>query len=126
MDWKIPLIVLAILAALFLVKRLSFVSAAAARQHLQQGALVVDVRTAEEFGAGHVEGAVNIPLDELQEALPRRVPDKQQVLLLHCLSGGRSGIAQRRLKALGYANVYNLGSLGRARKLIGSRVSAGQ
>jgi phage shock protein E len=103
----------------FVLKRMSFVSPETARQHLQQGALVVDVRSTGEYQGGHLPGAVNIPLGELQEALPRRATDKQQVLLLHCLSGTRSGIARRQLKSLGYQNVFNLGSYGRAKKIVG-------
>jgi rhodanese-related sulfurtransferase len=55
----------------------------------------------------------------LRESLPRRVKDKNQVLLLYCLSGGRSGIAKQRFKGLGYQNVFNLGSFGRARQIVG-------
>ena len=102
------------------LKRLGLVSAEAARTYLKQGALVVDVRSAEEFKAGHLPNAVNIPLGELQNSLPRRVSDKNQVLLLHCLSGTRSGIARRALKSMGYTNVFNLGSLARAQKIIGN------
>ena len=46
--------------------------------------------------------------------------DKNQTLLLHCASGMRSGIAKDTLKSLGYANVFNLGSLARARKIVGN------
>lgn len=103
----------------FVLKRLSFVSSETARQYLQQGALVVDVRSAGEYQGEHLPGAVNIPLGELRESLPRRVKDKNQFVLLHCLSGTRSGIAQRQLKSLGYQNVFNLGSYGRAKKIVG-------
>src|SRR5450759_490217 len=103
----------------FVLKRMSFVSPETTRQHLQQGALVVDVRSAGEYQGGHLPGAVNIPLGELRENLPRRVKDKNQFVLLHCLSGMRSGIAQRQLKSLGYQNVFNLGSYGRAKKIVG-------
>jgi len=46
------------------------------------------------------------------------VPDKSRALLLHCLSGGRSAIAKRQLRNMGYANAFNLGSLSRARRLV--------
>jgi phage shock protein E len=122
MNWNWILIVGGVMAALFLLKRMSFVSAEVARQCLQQGALVIDVRSPEEFRSGHVPTALNIPLDELSESLPSRVRDKQQILLLHCLSGMRSGIAKSRLKRMGYAKVFNLGSLGRTRLIVsGSR-----
>ena len=79
---------------------------------------MVDVRNVEEFKADHLPTAVNIPLGELQSALPRRVADKNRVLLLHCLSGTRSGLAKGQLKRLGYTNVFNLGSYGRAKSIL--------
>ena len=106
--------------AFFALKRMSFVSAETAGQHLVQGALVIDVRSLEEFRSGHVPNALNIPLGELRESVPLRVKDKNQVLLLHCLSGGRSGIAQQQLKGMGYPNVFNLGSLARAQQIVAS------
>jgi len=117
MDWHFFLMAGLIAAAMMALKRLGLVSVETARTYLKQGALVVDVRSAEEFRAGHLSNALNIPLDELPGRLPGRVSDKNQVLLLHCLSGTRSGIARRTLKSLGYTNVFNLGSLARARKI---------
>ena len=117
MNWNGILVVGAVVVAVFLLKRMSFVPAGVARRYLQQGALVVDVRSAGEFDSGHLPNAINIPLDEMESALPRRVKDKNQVLLLHCLSGVRSGMAGSKLKRLGYANVFNLGSFARARKI---------
>ena len=118
MNWPIILIAVAVLAGFYLLKRMSFVSEEIARQHLANGALVIDVRWPEEFQSGNVPNAINIPLGELKEKLPARVKDKNQVLLLHCLSGGRSGIAQQQLKAMGYSNVFNLGSLARAKSIV--------
>lgn len=118
MDWTIVIIAGVVFAALFVLKRLSFVSAEAARKHLREGALVIDVRSPEEFRGGHVTSAVNIPLDELQESLPRHVKDKGQVLLLHCLSGGRSGVAKMQLRRMGYTHVFNLGSYNRAKRIV--------
>ena len=118
MNWPIILIAVAVLAGFYLLKRMSFVSEEIARQHLANGALVIDVRSPEEFQSGRVPNAINIPLGELKEKLPARVKDMNQVLLLHCLSGGRSGIAQQQLKAMGYSNVFNLGSLARAKSIV--------
>ena len=117
MNWTIAIVVGAFLAAFFLLKRMSLLSPQTARQHLAQGALVIDVRSPEEFRGGHLPNAVNIPLADLREVLARRVKDKRQVLLLHCLSGGRSAIAQQQARSFGYANVFNLGSLARARRI---------
>jgi phage shock protein E len=119
-DWNILLVVAAVFVALFLMKRTSFVAEATAKKLLQEGAVVVDVREPNEFASGHVAGAVNIPLGSLRESLPRRFADKNRVLLLHCLSGTRSGIARKQLLALGYANAFNLGSYSRAQRIVAS------
>lgn len=118
MNWPIVIIVGVVLVTFFILKRLSFVSAEVARKHLAEGALVIDVRSPKEFRSGSVSNALNIPLGELRESLPRRVEDKNRVLLLHCLSGGRSGIAKQQIKGMGYRNVFNLGSYDRARQIV--------
>jgi phage shock protein E len=105
------------------VKKSGGISTQAALAHLKKGVLVVDVRSRGEFDSGHLPGALNIPLDEIEAALPAKVKNKNQVLLLHCLSGARSAAAQQKLKGMGYANVLNLGSLARARPIAGSQNS---
>ena len=95
MHWDFVLVAGLVAAAMLALKRLGLISVETARAYLKQGALVVDVRSAEEFKAGHLSSALNIPLGELQTVCQRRVADKNQVLLLHCLSGTRSGIARR-------------------------------
>jgi phage shock protein E len=108
----------AVVAVIFLIKKTGQISAKEALKQLKTGALVIDVRSAGEFNSGHLTKAINIPLDEIETALPKRVPDKRLVLLLHCQSGMRSGAAMQKLKSLGYANAFNLGSFGRARGII--------
>lgn len=118
MEWTLILIVGGAVIAMFLLKRMSFVSAEIARKHLAEGALVIDVRSPEEFRSEKVPGAINLPLGELRDSLPRRVKDKHQPLLVHCLSGGRSAIARQQIKSMGYTNVFNLGSLARAQDIV--------
>lgn len=118
MNWSFVLVIGLVVAVIVGLKRLGLVSAKAARMHLKQGALVVDVRSAGEFSSDHLPNAINIPLDEIETALPCRVKDKNQTLLLHCLSGMRSGMAKSKLKNLGYAKAFNLGSYGRAAKIV--------
>jgi phage shock protein E len=120
MNWTTILVIAAVVAVIFMMKKAGQISAKEARTHLKNGALVIDVRSPGEFSSGHLPNAVNIPLDEIETALPRRVKDKNQVLLLHCLSGTRSGMAKNKLKTLSYANIFNLGSLARARKIAGN------
>lgn len=115
------LIAIAVLAILLILKRGKQISAKTAGEYLRSGAVVIDVRSAGEFTAGHLAKAVNIPLSEIETVIARKVKDKNQVLLLHCQSGMRSGVAMKKLKAMGYASTYNLGSYGRAAEIVGSR-----
>jgi len=120
MNWKTILLVAVVIAVVFLVKRAGQISAKDAAEYLKQGALVIDVRTLDEFNSGHLTNAINIPFDEIETAVPKRVKDKSQVLLLHCASGMRSGMAQKKMKSMGYTNTFNLGSFGRAKSILES------
>jgi len=93
-------------------------SEAEARAYLKQGALVVDVRTAEEFKTQSLTNVINIPLDEVKTKFPTVVTNKSDIVLLHCRSGRRSGMAETELRALGYTNVFNIGSFDRAKKIL--------
>lgn len=118
MSLIFPILVVIAVVLFFVLKRLSFVSAKQAVQLLQEGAAIVDVRSEDEFKSGSVAGAVNIPLGTISIEAPRQLPDKSRPLLLHCLSGGRSGIARGQFKRMGYTNVFNLGSFGRADQIV--------
>ncbi len=76
-----------------------------------KGAVLLDVRTAEEYRSGHIEGSTNLPLDSITTA-PDIVKDKDTPLFVHCLSGGRSGQAVSYLQRVGYTNVQNIGGIG--------------
>jgi len=106
------------IAAFLLFKTLSLVRPAVARDCLKKGAKVIDVRGQEEFRQDHLPGAINIPLDQLRSQIGQYAPRKEEPILLHCLSGGRSGIGKAMLKGMGYRKCFNLGSLARARKLL--------
>lgn len=118
MNWIPILILAAAVAVVFLLKKAGQISAREAVAHLKNGALVIDVRSPGEFGAGHLSKAINIPLDEIENSVPKRVKDKKQVLLLHCASGMRSGMAKGKLKGMGYPNVFNLGSYARTESIL--------
>jgi rhodanese-related sulfurtransferase len=68
----------------------------------RQRAVVVDVREPEEFAAGHVTGAKNVPLNELEQKLQAAVKNKSLPLLLICASGARAQRAVATAKKLGY------------------------
>ncbi len=121
MTWTSVLIVVALLAILLLLKSGGQISTRDAREYLRSGAMVIDVRSAGEFTAGHLPKAINIPLSEIETVIARKVKDKNQVLLLHCRSGARSGEARRKLRDLGYTHSFNLGSYGRAAEILSGR-----
>lgn len=120
MDSRLLIALIVVALILFLVKRSGQLSPQQAANLLAQGALVIDVRSSQEFTSGSLPGAINLPLDQISERIPATVPDKDKPLLLHCLSGTRSGMAKSRLKALGYTNVHNLGSYSRAASILSS------
>ena len=116
--WIDTALVVAVIVGWLALRRLGLVHAADAQRWLTEGAVVVDVRSPDEFAAGHVAGAINVPLGELKTRIGQAVPDKSRPLLVHCLSGGRSALARRSLVGQGYTRVANLGSLGRARSIV--------
>jgi phage shock protein E len=70
--------------------------------------LVIDVRSAEEYAAGHVPGAVNVPQPAVATEVPRLVPDLQRELVVYCASGRRAAMALSTLKAQGYTHLRHL------------------
>ena len=73
----------------------------------RQKAVVIDVCETEEFAAGHVGGAKNIPLNQLEEKLAATVKNKAVPVILVCQTGGRSGRAVAIAKKLGYEQAQN-------------------
>lgn len=72
-----------------------------------KNAILLDVRSKQEFQEGHLEGSINIPLYEIDKQL-YKLPDKQCTIIIYCASGHRSKQAKEKLEKLGYENVYNL------------------
>jgi rhodanese-related sulfurtransferase len=78
------------------------------KEALQKGALVVDVRTPQEFDGGRVPESINIPVDRISSHAVRLIAMKRPVVFC-CASGTRSGKAVNMLKAIGKKDVYNGG-----------------
>jgi rhodanese-related sulfurtransferase len=74
----------------------------------KNGAVILDVRSQGEFASGHIEGAINIPVDVLTQNL-FKLKDKNKTIIACCASGMRSASATSILKANGYTQVYNGG-----------------
>jgi phage shock protein E len=121
LDNRILLALIAVTFVFYLIKLASRITAPQVAELLSHGAIVIDVRSPKEFDSGSLPGAQNLPLDEITNRIKSVAPDKDKPLLLHCLSGTRSGMARSRLKSLGYTNVHNLGSFSRAAYLLQPR-----
>lgn len=79
------------------------------QKFIEEGGILLDVRTPAEFFAGHVEGAINIPLERLTASL-HRLPNRHIPLITCCTSGMKSAIAKVILESHGYTHVCNGGS----------------
>lgn len=79
----------------------------------QENFVLLDVRTQEEFDAGHIAGAVLLPYDEINVKAATVLPDKEKEIVLYCRSGRRSAIAKKALVELGYKDVEDFGGINR-------------
>ncbi|MBV7314994.1 rhodanese-like domain-containing protein [Shewanella sp. NIFS-20-20] len=77
---------------------------------IKDGALVIDVRTPEEFAQGHLADAINIPFEQIAQEFAQRDIAKDTEVVLYCRSGNRSGRAQQSLIEQGYTHTFNGGA----------------
>ena len=77
----------------------------------EEGYIILDVRTQEEYDEGHIPGAIVISHEEIEEKAEGMLPDKNQLLLVYCRSGRRSKIAAEALVELGYTNIKEFGGI---------------
>ena len=75
---------------------------------VSNGAILLDVRSPQEYKEGHLEGAISIPEYELKSRSKNELQDKNINIIIYCSSGSRSKKAKKILKKMGYHNVYNL------------------
>ena len=68
---------------------------------------IIDVRSADEFAGGHIDGAINIEHTRIKAEIAKAVADKNRRLYVYCRSGGRAGMARAELLKLGYTDVHN-------------------
>ena len=77
----------------------------------EEGYIILDTRTQEEYDEGHIPGAIVISHDEIEERAEQLLPDKEQLLLVYCRSGRRSKLAAEALVKLGYTNIKEFGGI---------------
>ena len=83
-----------------------------AKKLIDNGAVLVDVRSKEEYDVGHIEGAVLLPVDTIdKESASAVFISSKQTIIVYCRSGARSSEAYKKLTQLGYTEVYDLGSI---------------
>jgi rhodanese-related sulfurtransferase len=107
------MLVAAVLAVLFYELRLyaqgsGSISPQDAVRLMNQGAAVLDVRTAEAFAAGHINNARLLPLDSLAETSESLKRFKEKPVIVYCERGNSSSTAIRKLGALGFSKLFNL------------------
>lgn len=74
-------------------------------------AIILDVRTAEEYAQGHIPGAVLLPNEDITDTPPQELPDLDAEILVYCRSGNRSAQAAEKLAGLGYSQVSDFGGI---------------
>ena len=77
----------------------------------EDGYLIVDVRTPEEFAQAHIPGAINVPNEDIGTEPPALLPDKEQLIMVYCRSGNRSKQASQKLADMGYSNIVEFGGI---------------
>ncbi len=73
---------------------------------------IIDVRGASEYNGGHIPNAINIPLNIIDMKIDDYKINKDDKIVVYCLSGGRSNMAMQALKRKGYTDVQNFGGVG--------------
>ena len=77
----------------------------------EEGYVILDVRTQEEYDQGHIPGAILIHNTEIEARAEQELPDKDQLILVYCRSGRRSKLAAGILVSLGYTDIREFGGI---------------
>ena len=77
----------------------------------ETGYIILDVRRPDEFAAGHIPNAINVPNETIGTVEIPELPDKDQLIMVYCRSGRRSKEASEKLVKLGYTNIVEFGGI---------------
>lgn len=76
--------------------------------YIKDGATIIDVRSPQEYREGHIDGAISIPDYQIRKEIGKKIPNKDELIVVYCSTGHRSQNCQKILENLGYINVYNV------------------
>ncbi|PAB61421.1 hypothetical protein CCE28_01610 [Anaeromicrobium sediminis] len=77
----------------------------------EEGIILLDVRTKDEYAEKHIPNSLLISVDELENQVEEKIPDKNTTIFVYCRSGRRSRIASEKLIEMGYTDVFDLGGI---------------
>ena len=87
------------------IKKISFEQL---KDMISKGAILIDVRSPQEYNEGHLPNAINIPEYEIEKRINREVPKLNQQIILYCQYGARSDDAYNLMRRIGYNNIFSL------------------
>lgn len=108
-SWFIPFVAMLLAAPACIQAAPSGAAQSQTEAAAREKGVWIDVRSAEEFRQGHLQGARNVPVQELAAKIQSISPDKNAPVHLYCRSGSRAQAALNLLKQAGYTNVHNHG-----------------
>lgn len=76
--------------------------------YIKQGAIIIDVRSPQEYREGHVDGAISIPDYQIKKQIEKKIKNKDELIIVYCSTGHRGQRTQQILENMGYTNVYNV------------------
>ena len=88
--------------------RVREITAAEARQREQQGAMLIDVREADDFSEEHAAGAIHLSRGTIELKIEDKVPDAAAPIICYCGGGTRSALVAENLQRMGYTNVWSM------------------
>lgn len=95
-------------AIILLKQKIAEIEPQQAHAMQQQGGMIVDVRSLEEYQKNHIKEAIYLGRDYLEFKIEQHIPKKETTIITHCASGFRSLFAAQSLLQLGYENVYSM------------------
>ena len=105
----LTILIIAVVAGMFLTTVFKKRKIKTMLNNTSEKPLIIDVRTKQEYNAGHYDGARNIPHNEIEGHIKKLEAWKDAPIIVYCHAGSRAGVAESILKSHGFSNVVNAG-----------------